>query len=56
MKSVQTMLGHASAAMTLGTYADLFPDDLDAVAERLDVVWRAECVQIVSTGTETPTA
>ena len=28
------MLGHASAAMTLDTYADLFPDDLDAVAER----------------------
>lgn len=56
VKSVQTMLGHASAAMTLDTYADLFPDDLDAVAERLDVVWRAECVQIVSTGAATPTA
>ena len=35
-KSVQTMLGHRSAAMTLDTYADLFPDDLDAVAARLD--------------------
>lgn len=23
--------------MTLDTYADLFPDDLDTVAERLDV-------------------
>jgi hypothetical protein len=30
------MLGHASAAMTLDTYADLFDDDLDAVADRLD--------------------
>lgn len=30
------MLGHASAAMTLDTYADLFDDDLDAVSERLD--------------------
>lgn len=35
-KAVQRMLGHASAAMTLDTYADLFEDDLDAVSERLD--------------------
>ena len=35
VKAVQTMLGHASAAMTLDTYSDLFPDDLDAVAARL---------------------
>ena len=31
------MLGHASAAMTLDTYADLFDDDLDAVADALDI-------------------
>lgn len=42
-KAVQRMLGHASAAMTLDTYADLFEDDLDAVSERLDAV-RAETV------------
>ena len=30
------MLGHASAAMTLDTYADLFDDDLDAVASKLN--------------------
>ena len=30
------MLGHASAAMTLDTYADLFEDDLDEVSARLD--------------------
>jgi integrase len=36
VKAVQRMLGHASAAMTLDTYADLFPDDLDAVAESLN--------------------
>lgn len=36
VKAVQAMLGHASATMTLDTYADLFPDDLDAVANRLD--------------------
>ncbi len=29
------MLGHASAAMTLDTYADLFDDDLDNVATAL---------------------
>lgn len=31
-KAVQRMLGHASAAMTLDVYADLFDDDLEAVA------------------------
>jgi integrase len=37
VKAVQRMLGHSSAAMTLDTYADLFDDDLDAVAIALDV-------------------
>ncbi|PYY38854.1 tyrosine-type recombinase/integrase [Curtobacterium sp. MCPF17_046] len=36
VKAVQRMLGHASAAMTLDVYADLFEDDLDIVAGRLD--------------------
>lgn len=36
MKAVQRMLGHASAAMTLDVYADLFEDDLDAVAGALN--------------------
>lgn len=36
VKAVQRMLGHASAAMTLDVYADLFDDDLDAVATALD--------------------
>ncbi len=36
VKAVQAMLGHASATMTLDTYADLFDDDLEAVATRLD--------------------
>lgn len=36
VKAVQRMLGHASAAMTLDVYADLFDDDLDAVADALD--------------------
>jgi integrase len=43
VKGVQTMLGHASAAMTLDTYADLFPDDLDAVAARLDEARSEKC-------------
>ena len=32
VKALQRMLGHAKASMTLDTYADLFDDDLDAVA------------------------
>lgn len=35
VKAVQRMLGHASAAMTLDTYAELFDDDLDDVATAL---------------------
>ena len=38
VKAVQRMLGHASAAMTLDRYADLFDDDLDDVADRLDAL------------------
>lgn len=36
VKVVQRMLGHSSAAMTLDVYADLFDDDLTAVADKLD--------------------
>ena len=35
VKAVQRMLGHASAAMTLDVYADLFDDDLEAVAQAM---------------------
>ncbi len=38
VKAVQRMLGHASAALTLDTYADLFDDDLNDVADRLDTL------------------
>lgn len=41
VKAVQRMLGHASASMTLDTYADLFDDDLDGVATALDQARRA---------------
>lgn len=47
---VQRMLGHASAAMTLDTYADLFDSDLNAVADAVDVLWSG-CAQNVPTGT-----
>jgi integrase len=36
VKALQRMLGHASAAMTLDVYSDLFDDDLNAVADALD--------------------
>jgi hypothetical protein len=49
VKAVQKMLGHASAAMTLDIYADLFSDDLDAVATALDRA-REKCAQNVLTG------
>jgi integrase len=38
-KVVQRMLGHASAAMTLDVYADLFDSDLASVAESVAKMW-----------------
>jgi integrase len=38
-KVVQRMLGHASAAMTLDVYADLFDSDLDSVADNVAKLW-----------------
>lgn len=42
VKALQRMLGHASAAMTLDRYADLFDDDLDYVAAALSNARRSE--------------
>jgi len=42
--AMQRMLGHASAKMTLDTYADLFDDDLDAVAVTLHARYSRESV------------
>jgi len=36
VKAVQSMLGHASAAMTLDRYGHLYEDELDTVADRMD--------------------
>jgi integrase len=41
VKVVQQMLGHATASMTLDLYGHLFPEQLDDVADRLDVIGRA---------------
>lgn len=41
VKAVQRMLGHASAAMTLDVYADLFDDDLEAVAVAMSAARQA---------------
>ena len=41
VKTVQRMLGHASAAMTLDVYADLFDTDLDSVADAMHEAARA---------------
>lgn len=41
VKALQRMLGHASAAMTLDRYADLFDDDLDYVAYALGAARQA---------------
>ena len=40
------MLGHASAAMTLDTYADLIDDDLDSVAVGLDTARSSRIVSM----------
>jgi integrase len=47
VKAVQRMLGHAKASMTLDVYADLFDDDLDDVADRLDAAIKsaADCLR-----------
>ncbi|MFW0787582.1 site-specific integrase [Gordonia sp. CPCC 206044] len=51
VKVVQRMLGHKSATMTLDTYADLFPDDLDSVADAHDARV-TKCAQNVPTGAD----
>lgn len=47
IKAVQRQLGHASAAMTLDTYADLFDSDLDVLGERMSSIVLEKCGQIV---------
>jgi integrase len=44
-KVVQRMLGHASAAMTLDVYADLFDSDLTSVADSVGNMWARQSQQ-----------
>ena len=37
VKTLQTILGHASATETLDTYADLWPDRLSEVADAMNM-------------------
>jgi integrase len=36
IKAVQAQMGHATASITLDTYGHLFPDELPALADRLE--------------------
>ena len=38
VKTLQAQLGHASAVMTLDTYAALWPENLGVVADALDAL------------------
>ena len=52
VKAIQNQLGHASAAMTLDVYADLFDDDLDEVGAAMDaLLLRGNVVKMLSEGT-----
>jgi hypothetical protein len=48
------MLGHASAAMTLDVYADLFDSDLESVADRVAELW-PNVVKLQSKAAQVPT-
>jgi integrase len=47
VKVVQQMLGHKSATLTLDLYGHLFPDQLDQVADALDVARAAAVAQLL---------
>jgi integrase len=47
--ALQRMLGHTSAKVTLDTHADLFDDDLDAVAVSLHGRYAPESAAVSST-------
>jgi integrase len=54
VKAVQRMLGHAKASMTLDVYADLFDEDLDGVADRLDTAIRSTAGKRVAVAESLP--
>ncbi|WP_207782380.1 tyrosine-type recombinase/integrase [Phytoactinopolyspora limicola] len=54
VKALQRMLGHAKASMTLDVYADLFDEDLEALAERLDSIARRSAATSIGTVSADP--
>ena len=50
VKTVQAIIGHASAQLTLDVYGHLFPDDLDQVAVRLGALLDGPPRQVRRTG------
>lgn len=48
VKSVQRMLGHKTASMTLDVYAGLFDQDLDDVASRMEIIVRKGLVSLAA--------
>lgn len=47
VKGVQSMLGHASAQLTLDRYSHLFDDAVDTVADALDVARRSAVARVL---------
>ncbi|GAB4621142.1 hypothetical protein MAHJHV51_29940 [Mycobacterium avium subsp. hominissuis] len=52
-KAVWRMLENAKASMTLDTYTDMFDEDLDDVADRLDTAFRPLGRRKCAGGTDT---
>jgi integrase len=50
VKAVQKQLGHATASITLDVYGHLFPDELDAVADREAFLVEPEHVRVPTFG------
>ena len=50
VKQVQTVLGHASAVVTLRTYAHLWPGDDDRTRSIIDAVFGASADQVRTDG------
>jgi integrase len=55
VKSVQRMLGHASAKITLDVYAGLFDQDLDDVAARMDAMISLSSIPNLPETSQAPT-
>jgi integrase len=54
IKAVQKQLGHATASITLDTYGHLFPDELEALAGRVEDA-RAEALATLARTQRGPT-